>query len=88
MQKRKPTIDLVTSAQGGNKLNPYNGNAFSEQYYTLLNQRKKLPAWEAKEHLIELLKTHQVVVLQGETGSGKTTQVPQFLLEAGYASKL
>lgn len=43
-----------------------------------------LPAWEAKEQLNLLLDEHQVIILQGETGSGKTTQIPQFLLESGY----
>eukprot|EP00826_Nyctotherus_ovalis_P046946 TRINITY_DN5346_c0_g1_i10.p1 TRINITY_DN5346_c0_g1~~TRINITY_DN5346_c0_g1_i10.p1 ORF type:complete len:658 (+),score=237.01 TRINITY_DN5346_c0_g1_i10:339-2312(+) len=33
---------------------------------------------------MELLKKHQVVVLQGETGSGKTTQVPQFFLFSNF----
>jgi HrpA-like RNA helicase len=30
--------------------------------------------------------SNQVVVVEGETGSGKTTQIPQFLVEVGYAS--
>lgn len=33
---------------------------------------------------MEAINAHPVVVLCGETGSGKTTQVPQFLYEAGY----
>ncbi|PIO14419.1 hypothetical protein AB205_0096990 [Aquarana catesbeiana] len=35
---------------------------------------------------MEAIKENPVVVLCGETGSGKTTQVPQFLYEAGYGS--
>lgn len=45
-----------------------------------------MPAWEAWEKLKTLLESHQVVILQGETGSGKTTQIPQYLLEAGLVS--
>ncbi len=36
---------------------------------------------------MEAINEHSVVVLCGETGSGKTTQVPQFLYEAGYAQR-
>ncbi|XP_028820912.1 probable ATP-dependent RNA helicase DHX37, partial [Denticeps clupeoides] len=48
--------------------------------------RLKLPVL-AEEHVImEAVRENPCVVLCGETGSGKTTQVPQFLYEAGYAS--
>jgi len=35
--------------------------------------------------VMEAIHDHSVVIIHGETGSGKTTQVPQFLFEAGYA---
>ncbi|CAD8176175.1 unnamed protein product [Paramecium pentaurelia] len=62
-------------------INPYTGNQYSDDYYKILEVRKQLPAWDAKEQLFMLLEQYQVIVLQGETGSGKTTQIPQFLLE-------
>jgi HrpA-like RNA helicase len=52
-----------------------------------LQVRKKLPAHDAKEKLVSLMSKNQVIILVGETGSGKTTQIPQFLLEAGFAGK-
>lgn len=62
------------------KVNPFTRRQYSARYYELLKKRMTLPAWEAMNPLISLLEKHQVVVLQGETGSGKTTQIPQFLL--------
>lgn len=64
--------------------NCWTGRPYSQKFYEILSKRKNLPAWEAKEQLTLLLKDHQVIILQGETGSGKTTQIPQFLLESGY----
>ena len=43
-----------------------------------------MPAWEARKEFLKLIKRNQIVVLAGETGSGKIAQLVQFLLEAGY----
>ncbi|XP_033828283.1 probable ATP-dependent RNA helicase DHX37 [Periophthalmus magnuspinnatus] len=49
--------------------------------------RLKLPVMAEEQVIMEAIKENPCVVICGETGSGKTTQVPQFLYEAGYASK-
>ncbi|MGH0154625.1 UNVERIFIED_CONTAM: hypothetical protein FKN15_037819 [Acipenser sinensis] len=46
-------------------------------------QRKHLPIYQAREQLINQLRQLHSAVLIGETGSGKTTQIPQYLFEAG-----
>lgn len=46
---------------------------------------KKLPVYEQKDRILETLKTNQVIVVQSPTGSGKTTQIPVILHEAGYS---
>ena len=69
------------------KPNPLTGRPYSQNYYNILEKRQKLPVYEAEEDFVELVKTYQVVILVGETGSGKTTQIPQFLALAGYARK-
>ncbi|XP_077164157.1 putative ATP-dependent RNA helicase DHX37 [Paroedura picta] len=48
--------------------------------------RLKLPILAEEQVIMEAVSEHLVVIVCGETGSGKTTQVPQFLYEAGYAS--
>ena len=47
---------------------------------------KSLPVYEQKEKILEALKDNQVIVVQSPTGSGKTTQLPVILHEAGYDS--
>jgi len=48
--------------------------------------RRKLPVSRVKDSLLYLLENHQIVVVVGETGCGKSTQLPQYLMEAGYAA--
>ncbi|CAK9203293.1 unnamed protein product [Sphagnum troendelagicum] len=47
--------------------------------------RKTLPIFPYRERLLDAITKHQVLVIEGETGSGKTTQIPQYLHEAGYS---
>eukprot|EP00794_Sanderia_malayensis_P005734 gene5734-6435_t len=46
--------------------------------------RESLPIFPFRESLLEAVDQHQVLIIEGETGSGKTTQIPQYLYEAGY----
>ncbi|CAN7010150.1 probable pre-mRNA-splicing factor ATP-dependent RNA helicase DEAH2 [Brassica rapa] len=46
------------------------------------SERRNLPVWGQKEEFVRTLKENQMVMVTGETGSGKTTQIPQFVLEA------
>jgi pre-mRNA-splicing factor ATP-dependent RNA helicase DHX38/PRP16 len=58
-------------------------SAFS-QSKTLREQREYLPAFAVREDLLRVIRDNQVVIVVGETGSGKTTQLTQFLYEDGY----
>ncbi|KAF9905756.1 hypothetical protein BX616_000931 [Lobosporangium transversale] len=46
--------------------------------------RESLPIYQYRQILLDAVEKFQVIVIVGETGSGKTTQVPQYLYEAGY----
>ncbi|CAB4420840.1 unnamed protein product [Rhizophagus irregularis] len=49
--------------------------------------RMELPICAEEQIIMETISNNPVVIICGETGSGKTTQVPQFLYEAGYGNK-
>ena len=57
-------------------MNPYTGRPFSQRYFGILESRKKLPVWEQRQEFFDMVKKNQTIVLVGETGSGKTTQIP------------
>ncbi|XP_044057746.1 ATP-dependent DNA/RNA helicase DHX36 [Siniperca chuatsi] len=51
------------------------------KYKEMLKFREKLPSYGKKEELVELINLNRVLVVSGETGCGKTTQVTQFILD-------
>ena len=52
-----------------------------------LNKEKmNLPIYEYKNKILEIIKEKKILIIEGETGSGKTTQIPQYLYENGYCN--
>jgi ATP-dependent RNA helicase DHX8/PRP22 len=54
---------------------------------SIQEQRQSLPIYKLKNELIKAVNDNQVLVVIGETGSGKTTQMTQYLAEAGYTTR-
>ncbi|KAJ8600576.1 hypothetical protein CTAYLR_008190 [Chrysophaeum taylorii] len=94
-KKRRTQLDIgeglrALSAYGdtpaaARALNPLTGRPFSARYYEILEKRRQLPVYGFLAEVLEAVRSHQTVVVEGETGSGKTTQIPQMLVTAGYA---
>ncbi|EGF77682.1 hypothetical protein BATDEDRAFT_13867 [Batrachochytrium dendrobatidis JAM81] len=76
---RNTTVEQAEELENGS-VNPFNGRPFTDQYKKILNQRHHLPVHKQRKEFLNLIRDHQVLVLVGETGSGKTTQIPQFLV--------
>ncbi|XP_066503641.1 pre-mRNA-splicing factor ATP-dependent RNA helicase PRP16 isoform X3 [Hoplias malabaricus] len=53
---------------------------------TLLEQRQFLPIFAVRQQLLNIIRDNSIVIVVGETGSGKTTQLTQYLHEDGYTS--
>ena len=62
-------------------------DALLSEREAMAKTRASLPIYPYREDLIRAVEDHQVVVIVGETGSGKTTQIPQYMWEAGFAKE-
>lgn len=56
-------------------MNPLTNLPYTPKYKEILKKRLNLPVWDYKEKFEKLMQENQTIVLVGETGSGKTTQV-------------
>ena len=54
----------------------------------MLSERQRLPVYQHRDDVIDMFHRHNVFIVAGETGSGKSTQVPQFILEVNQPAHL
>lgn len=78
--KRHQTTAALAKKAEDNDVNPFNGQPFSSKYFSILKSRRDLPVHQQRDEFLQLYQQSQILVFVGETGSGKTTQIPQFVL--------
>jgi pre-mRNA-splicing factor ATP-dependent RNA helicase DHX16 len=59
-------------------------DAAEKKQLSIQETRKSLPIYAYRDEFLAAIAEYQIIVIVGETGSGKTTQLPQYLHEAGY----
>ncbi|KAK4873239.1 hypothetical protein RN001_015268 [Aquatica leii] len=55
---------------------------------SIQTQRQRLPIFNNRNHILYLLEKYQTLVLVGETGCGKSTQIPQYMIEAEWPAQI
>ncbi|KIK95356.1 hypothetical protein PAXRUDRAFT_778394 [Paxillus rubicundulus Ve08.2h10] len=75
---RKVTGNQVRKALE-HDLNPFTKLPHTPQYKKILDARRKLPVYTQMDEFYKMFDKNQIIVMVGETGSGKTTQIPQFV---------
>lgn len=73
------TAAMASKAEDGPN-NPFNGRPLSQSYLSILKARRNLPVHAQRDEFLRMYQQSQILVFVGETGSGKTTQIPQFVL--------
>ena len=90
---KKKILDPYASSSSSSSSTSSSSSSSAAAYYVELQrdpllqaQRNLLPVCGMEQEIMENISKHSFILLCGETGSGKTTQIPQFLYEAGYGS--
>ena len=78
-QRHNTTAKQANAVEEG-RANPYTGEQFSQRYVSILKTRRGLPVHAQRDEFLQMYQKSQILVFVGETGSGKTTQIPQFVL--------
>lgn len=87
IDKKKQSLTQQQLHQDDQKLaKQFQAKFNDDKYKTMVGYRKTLPAWQKKEDILTTIEKSKVVVISGETGCGKSTQVPQFILDNWLAN--
>ncbi|KAJ2825403.1 ATPdependent RNA helicase, partial [Coemansia erecta] len=93
MSSKRPKYDADPQHHSATQADGASG--FIRSYYnpgktahteSMREQRQQLPAYKHRLQLLYAIETHLTTIIVGEPGSGKSTQLPQYLYEAGWAA--
>lgn len=79
LTKHQTTAEQAEKLENGPN-NPFTGRELLQQYFKILKGRRDLPVHAQRQEFLDIFHSTQIMVFVGETGSGKTTQIPQFVL--------
>ncbi|KAM7206194.1 P-loop containing nucleoside triphosphate hydrolase protein [Rhypophila sp. PSN 637] len=77
--RQKTTAEQAAKAEDLD-VNPWTNQPHSQQYFKILQTRRDLPVSKQRQEFLDMYHSTQILVFVGETGSGKTTQIPQYVL--------
>ncbi|KAL3807673.1 hypothetical protein ACHAXA_000319, partial [Cyclostephanos tholiformis] len=80
LERKYSQAEKCSMGNGRHRNNRHTGDS-AKQFQLMLDQRSKLPAFKMRDKLISTIHQNQVTVVSGDTGCGKTTQVPQLILD-------
>ena len=78
-KRHKTTATQAKTSEDGPR-NAFTGKPLSQKYFNILKTRRNLPVHAQRDEFLQMYQKSQILVFVGETGSGKTTQIPQFVL--------
>ncbi|KAL1863552.1 putative ATP-dependent RNA helicase ucp12 [Paecilomyces lecythidis] len=82
INKQSRSLDWnPSSSQGLSVRDSWQKKQQTPAYQEMARKRQALPAWNMQEAIVKAVNTHQVTIISGETGSGKSTQSVQFVLD-------
>jgi len=81
--RSKPTPAVANPDLDASLLEKWRRRSDLPAYAAVVKQRARLPVWRERRRLVDTVKDHNVVVICAETGSGKSTQIPAFMLDDG-----
>ncbi|CAK7274322.1 DEAH-box ATP-dependent RNA helicase prp43 [Sporothrix epigloea] len=79
MTRHKTTAKQASRVEH-EEYNAFTNRPHTQQYFGILETRKGLPVHKQRQEFLNMYHSTQILVFVGETGSGKTTQIPQYIL--------
>ena len=86
-QTQQQTSKAIAAVPEWKRITQGEGQSFGRRTdMTIKQQRESLPVYKFRKQLLDAVAQNQLLIVVGDTGSGKTTQLTQYFAEAGYAN--